>query len=32
MISRGLLRWKLEVHMTFENRLYIDNNLAYFFQ
>ena len=22
-ISRGVLRWKLEMHMTFENRLYI---------
>ena len=21
MIARGLLRWKLEMHMTFENRL-----------
>ena len=21
MISRGLLKWKLEMHMTFENRL-----------
>ena len=23
MISHGLLRWKLEMHMTSENRLYI---------
>ena len=27
-ISHGLLRWKLEMHMTFENRLYPN---AYFF-
>ena len=23
MISHGLLRWKLEMHMIFENRLYM---------
>ena len=26
-ISRGLLTWKLEMHMTFENRLYIPHML-----
>ena len=24
MISRGLLKWKLEMHMMFENKLKID--------
>ena len=28
MISRGLLRWKLEMHIMFENRLYQLNDLA----